>query len=388
MSAPNHYETLGVGIDVTEADLKSRYRALARRWHPDIARTADAAERFLAINEAYQVLIDPVSRAKYDAEQKLATFRAANSRPAGGAATSDTARPNRSRGTTTGSGSTRGADRTTRREADLEAMIDHLLQDAHIAVQRMNLARAIECCNAALRLDRRNAEAHEILGDIANARGQAEAALSHYTLAIQLDPRSIRVRAKFDRLVSEERGQVGYTASRKESSSSLALRQTATFMVCLGFFVALVAVVASSGASNGIEGAALWDWSAGLLFALPVSGAIAGVVCSYTAMVRPARSELMMTSSSRRSRSVVPMGVILVLLSLACFWMAGLLYTVMAITQEALSRSIVAAFVICAIIVLLFAVAVPAAPLGVLLLGGNMVFPAFIGGWALGDALR
>lgn len=85
---------------------------------------------------------------------------------------------------------------------------------------------------------------------------------------------------------------------------------------------------------------------------------------------------------------MVPMGVILVLLSLACFWMAGLLYTVMAITQEALSRSIVAAFVICAIIVLLFAVAVPAAPLGVLLLGGNMVFPAFIGGWALGDALR
>lgn len=44
------------------------YRALARRYHPDLNRSPDAARRMAEINEAYQVLRDPQRRARYDAE--------------------------------------------------------------------------------------------------------------------------------------------------------------------------------------------------------------------------------------------------------------------------------------------------------------------------------
>ena len=63
----NYYEILGVTELCTEQELKSAYRKLARKWHPDIAgNTADAVEKFKAINEAYEVLSDKVKREEFD----------------------------------------------------------------------------------------------------------------------------------------------------------------------------------------------------------------------------------------------------------------------------------------------------------------------------------
>lgn len=65
-SKRDYYETLGVSRDASKDDLRSAYRKLARRYHPDVNKDSDAEERFKEINEAYQVLNDDKLRAQYD----------------------------------------------------------------------------------------------------------------------------------------------------------------------------------------------------------------------------------------------------------------------------------------------------------------------------------
>src|SRR5260221_14710954 len=60
------YETLGVSKNSTEAEIKTAYRRLARQHHPDIDKSAGAAERFKEVSEAYQVLSDSGKRRTYD----------------------------------------------------------------------------------------------------------------------------------------------------------------------------------------------------------------------------------------------------------------------------------------------------------------------------------
>lgn len=62
----DYYETLGVSRDATREDLRSAYRRLARRYHPDVCKEPDAEQRFKEISEAYQVLNDDDLRARYD----------------------------------------------------------------------------------------------------------------------------------------------------------------------------------------------------------------------------------------------------------------------------------------------------------------------------------
>ncbi len=63
----DYYETLGVSKTSTEAEIKSAFRKLARKHHPDVAKDKKGAEeKFKQINEAYEVLSDPEKRSRYD----------------------------------------------------------------------------------------------------------------------------------------------------------------------------------------------------------------------------------------------------------------------------------------------------------------------------------
>ena len=67
MEFKDYYKTLGVARDASADDIKSAYRKLARKYHPDVSKEADAEARFKDIGEASEVLRDPEKRAAYDA---------------------------------------------------------------------------------------------------------------------------------------------------------------------------------------------------------------------------------------------------------------------------------------------------------------------------------
>jgi molecular chaperone DnaJ len=64
--AKDLYELLEVARDAAPEDIKSAYRRLARKYHPDVNKEPDAEDRFKEISQAYAVLSDPERRAQYD----------------------------------------------------------------------------------------------------------------------------------------------------------------------------------------------------------------------------------------------------------------------------------------------------------------------------------
>jgi len=62
----DYYEVLGVPRNASKEEMKKAYRRLARKYHPDINKEADATERFKEISEAYEILSDDQMRAAYD----------------------------------------------------------------------------------------------------------------------------------------------------------------------------------------------------------------------------------------------------------------------------------------------------------------------------------
>ena len=66
MEFKDYYATLGVEPSAGDAEIKTAYRRLARKYHPDVSKEAGAEEKFKAVNEAYEALRDPQKRAAYD----------------------------------------------------------------------------------------------------------------------------------------------------------------------------------------------------------------------------------------------------------------------------------------------------------------------------------
>ena len=66
MDKKDYYEVLGVSKTATDAEIKSAFRKLAKKYHPDVSTEENAAEKFKECQEAYAVLSDPEKRKQYD----------------------------------------------------------------------------------------------------------------------------------------------------------------------------------------------------------------------------------------------------------------------------------------------------------------------------------
>src|SRR5690348_18342403 len=66
MEYRDYYKILGVQRTAAAEEIKTAYRRLARKFHPDVSKEPDAEARFKQVQEAYEVLKDPQKRAAYD----------------------------------------------------------------------------------------------------------------------------------------------------------------------------------------------------------------------------------------------------------------------------------------------------------------------------------
>ena len=98
---PDPYRVLGVAREATVGEIRTAHRRLAKQYHPDA--TGGDTERFLAVQEAYQVLSDPLRRREWDARHRPGPVRADTSPRTRPPAT----RGGAPRGATTGRGQTR-----------------------------------------------------------------------------------------------------------------------------------------------------------------------------------------------------------------------------------------------------------------------------------------
>ncbi len=78
MDNNNHYKTLGIDSKADKNEIKKAYRLLARKYHPDVSKEADAEERFKQVNKAYDILGDDGKKHAYDQERAAPNHRPRN----------------------------------------------------------------------------------------------------------------------------------------------------------------------------------------------------------------------------------------------------------------------------------------------------------------------
>ena len=83
MSIPDPYKVLQVDPEAEDEVIEAAYRRLARKYHPDVASDPDAQERMVRINQAWEMLRDPVRRAAVDRARSRAATQAARAASAG-----------------------------------------------------------------------------------------------------------------------------------------------------------------------------------------------------------------------------------------------------------------------------------------------------------------
>lgn len=75
MQFKDYYQIIGVPESASTKEIKTAYRKLAHKYHPDVSEEADAEERFKEVGEAYAVLKNPDKRAEYDQLRKMGAQR-------------------------------------------------------------------------------------------------------------------------------------------------------------------------------------------------------------------------------------------------------------------------------------------------------------------------
>ena len=184
------YRVFGLSRDCTQEQIRMRYHELARKYHPDAAIDKDAAGQiFATINQAYQILRDPVRRTAYDIQTpEIAVPKPAQTSNHGGGPKIDFLAA--------------GGNGSRPKPQVSAAPIKSLLDQARIAAWHEDWGVAEELCIRYLRDHEDSSPGFELLGDIFAHDGRIRQAVKCYNATLKLDPSKEMLKFKIDLLRS------------------------------------------------------------------------------------------------------------------------------------------------------------------------------------------
>lgn len=384
MPERDYYEVLGVPPNATDEQIRRRFRELARQYHPDVNRSPDAEQRFKEITEAYRVLTSPSLRADYDLMRRSAQ----QARTGTGSTT--TTPPPRSRPHThqsthhhhTAPGSS--SAHASARRAEIEAQ--QLLQNAMLAYARGNLREAASLARRVLGLQRHNAQAYEILGDVYRQERRVEEAIAMFTCALQCNPRSTSAQSKLDALLRQRYfagEQPIPTARHLWVRHGQVLGWTGVGMLVLApWYLGLEA----DGVFQGVGFVS--QWSAALVLLMLTAAMLAGALMALGGAVEPIAQVVWWPVRQGMPQARVAVAGLLGVLGLFAFYAAAFLYLLIASTQGAFHRTLNRAVAVVVALTLGFLLSYAPGREQVALFAPNLLWFGVLCGWAFGDAVR
>lgn len=352
------YEVLGVEPTADTPAIRSAYRRLVLKYHPDRTTEEGASERFIEVTQAYEVLSDVQRRIEYD--RMLEAKRRGATAP----------EPSRQQ-----SASWRFADRPV---VTVDPAVMHRLRTL------MNQGRFGEAEREAQRIvamHPRSAEAYAVLGDVAAARGLSRKAAEHYAMAAQMDPNNTRYLRLHEAMLAGL-GPLRQTGLRDDDGN------VPGAVLVGGTLVGLCGAYLASSPERPLfpEIGPISTWTVGLIVMLFVSGLIVGVALTLGRLLE--RFESVTSSASMRVAPIMALTGIAVF----SFVLAAIVYVALATSQDAFNRttSRLMAGVVLSTMLLGLLASIPGRvdTNQVLLWGGNLCFVGAVLGWMVADGFR
>jgi curved DNA-binding protein CbpA len=330
------YRVLGLPVGADEAAVRRRYRALVRKHHPDVSADSEKAhERFVRIQEAYRLLMDPERREWWERRAGIAPTEAVRIE----------------------------VTRT-------ETRFDDLLAQARTLLSQRRFKRAHETAAEAIELNPFSPEAFKLMGDIYLAARRNEMAFEMYDEAKRLDtrPRARRVNPS-DPVPGAPGPVVAVPPRRAARWGVLAVGLTGT-AVCLGG-MALLGFAARPWSFAA--------WGVAAAFLLASAGTASGVL-------EPLDDLLGVASVSEPGRAATPGAVYLVVLSTISPYLGLLYYAWTSAATGTHAWSIIKVYA-ATFVLALFAwlVGGDGTPRALMLFAPSIAFAALLTGWAAGS---
>ncbi len=348
-----HYDNLGVKPQATASEIRTAYRRLVLVHHPDRSRALDAADKFRALVESYQVLSDPVQRQAYDRTLNVEQERILDRERRAAHAQATAPRPS-------------AAAQARTISSDLARLT--------ALYSRGKFHEAETLAHSVLEVSPREAVAYAILGDIARARGEINHAANMYAHAAQMDGRNPLYQQRFEELL----GRSGHAVKATPSSN----RHVTAVLSTVGLTLVACVYMALAKERASLPG----GFTLGAVVMLFLCGVATGASFTWGGLLDRFASDSV-SSSGRVSPTTALASVAVV-----SFWAAVALYAVMGLTQRTLSYSTTRLITATVGVISLAFLAAQAStvlnPVNVLVWGGNLVYLGGICGWMTTDALR
>lgn len=358
---PDHYQVLGVGRDADAHAIKSAYRKLAAAYHPDRNSSPTASQNFIAVQNAYEVLRDAERRTKYDEFLKTRTA------PARAVTEVRTPEP---------PAAPKGP-KATAESRHQESAPEMLRLTSLLAKGRISDAERL--AHRLIRQYPRAAIPYAVLGDVYRFRGDIDQAIKMMSYAAQLAPNNPQYMAKAEQLIRSQ-STVDRTMQAPSTAKPLPLWTVVFVVVCGCSYVALARELPFLTIVPLIN-----TWTLGLIGMLALSGLTAGAAMRTMRVLDP-YAHVHGSAVARMSPAVS-----LAALSAINFWIATIAFSVLAIKNDTMHRSLARLIGAVALMTVTYALAsgisTHISAVQTLLWGGNLIYMAALLGWAVADAL-